>query len=128
MKRTFLAVVFVFFLAMFVNGCATKGGSGMASEPGKENHTLTIATGDSYEFCDRWQVGDTVKFSYSSSKPVTFNVHYHAKHKKAYSIKDTLSDEFSGSFTVDNDEIHCGMWQNNNDKFIKLSFEVEVMK
>jgi len=127
MKKGLILLVSIAAVALLLGGCASKGVADKASQGGKESHTLTIATGDFHEFCDMWEVGETVKFAFTSTKPVMFNVHYHAGHEKQYAIKDVLVDDFSGNFVVQNKEVHCGMWQNNNDSFVKLTYEMEVV-
>ena len=39
-----------------------------------------------------------------------------------YSIKDTLVDEFGGSFVVESENIHCCMWKNDNQNFVRSRF------
>ena len=142
MKKGIISLVIVAAAALFISGCVTTTGSETTTAPetntmpdktsqaGPQSHTVGIAAGGFTESCeDEYKVGETVKFSFTSSKPVVFNVHYHdEKHQKHYSIKDVLVDDFSGSFTVQNEYIHCGMWQNNTDSFVKLTYEIDVVK
>jgi len=128
MKRAIVSLLIILAAFLFINGCASKGGAEKGAQAGKQSHTLTISTGDFHEFCEVWEVGETVKFSFTSTKPVIFNVHYHAGHEKHYAIEDVLVDNFSGDFVVQNKEVHCGMWQNNNDSYVKLTYDMEAIK
>ena len=128
MKKGLISLIIVAAAALLLSGCAAKDATDKAGMAGKESHTVSISTGDFHEFCEMWEVGDTVKFSFTSTKPVMFNVHYHVGHEKQYAIKDVLVDDFSGNFVVQNKEIHCGLWQNDNDKYVKLTYEMEVVK
>ena len=142
MKKCLISLVIVAATSLFISGCVTTPGSETATggqttaatektyQAGPQSQTVGIAAGGFNEFCEEeWEVGDTVKFSFTSSKPVVFNVHYHdAKHVKHYNIKDVLVDDFSAEFTMEDKYIHCGMWQNNSDSFVKLTYEIEVVK
>ena len=128
MRKGIIVLVIISFTALFLSGCASKKSSENAAQAGKQSHTVTVPTGDHHEFCDIWEVGDTVKVSFTSTKPVIFNVHYHTTYEKHYPIKDVLVDDFSGNFIVDSKDVHCGMWQNKNDNFVKVTYEMEVVK
>ena len=136
MKKTIISLVTVAVAALLINGCVTTTGPETTTAPdktsqaGPQSQTVGIAAGGFHESCeDDWEVGDAVKFSFTSTKPVVFNVHYHdAKHQKHYSIKDVLVDDFSGNFSVQNNFIHCGLWQNNSESFVKLTYEIGVEK
>lgn len=142
MKKGVISLVIIAVAALFISGCVTTTGSETTTVPekttmpdktpqaGPQSQTVGIGAGGFHEFCEEeWEVGDTVKFSFTSTSPVVFNVHYHdAKHVKHYNIKDVLVDDFSADFTMQNKYIHCGMWQNNGDGFVKLTYEIEVVK
>jgi len=69
-----------------------------------------------------------VNFSFTSSKPVMFNVHYHEKHAKVYAVEQTLTDKFEGSFVVQNESVYCCMWENDNPKYVTLTYDMNVVK
>jgi hypothetical protein len=140
MKKSIFFLLVIPAVALALNSCVTTGsetasGTQTATQPekmsmaGPESHTVGIAAGGFHEVCeDEWKVGDTVKCSFKSTKPVMFNVHFHdEKHVKHYPIKDVLVDDFSANFTVQNKYIHCGQWQNNTDSFVKLTYEIELV-
>lgn len=142
MKKGFILLVIVAAAALFISGCATTTGSEKTTMPektvepakitqtGPQSITVGIGPEGYHEVCeDEWKVGDTIKCSFTSTKPLVFNVHYHdANHVKHYNIEDVLVDDFSANFTVQNKNIHCGMWQNNSGSFVKLTYEVEMVK
>ncbi len=139
MRKGLILLMVVAAAALFISGCVTTTGSetttgpettmSKASKAMAQGVTVGIGSGSFHEVCeDEWKVGDTVKVSFTSSKPVVFNVHYHdAKEVKHYSIKDMLVDDFSANFTVENKYIHCGSWQNNSGNFVKLTYEIKVV-
>ena len=141
MKKGGIFFVLVAAAALLISGCVTATGpektagpetttAPEASKSMSQGVTVGIGPGGFHEVCeDEWKVGDTVKASFTSSKPVVFNVHYHdAKEVKYYSIKDVLVDDFSANFTVQDEHVDCGMWQNNSGSFVKLTYEIEVVK
>jgi PBP1b-binding outer membrane lipoprotein LpoB len=140
MKKVIVTILMVAASILLINGCVAKGPETTTSfgttKPTKmaqvepQSHTVGIAAGGFHEACeDEWKVGYTVKCSFTSTKPVVFNVHYHdSKDVKHYNISDILVDDFSDSFTVQNENVHCAMWQNNSDSFVKLTYQIEVVK
>jgi len=126
MRKGIIVLVVVSVALLFLNGCAAK--EEKATHEDTKGHTLEIATGDFYEACDKWTPGDKVNFTFTSSKPVMFNVHYHQKHAKMYAIKQTLVDTFEGSFIVQSNDIHCCMWKNDNDNFVTLTYDMSIEK
>ena len=135
MRKGGISFVLVAAAALLISGCVTATGPETTAGPEaskaiEQGVTVGIGSGGFHEACeDEWKVGDTVKVSFTSSKPVVFNVHYHdAKEVKHYSIKDVLVDDFSANFTVQNENVHCAMWQNNSGSFVKLTYEIEMVK
>ena len=127
MKRNFLLLLLTGLVVVLINGCAAtdSGKPGHAEIKGKKT---TIATGDFFEACDKFPVGATVEYTFTSVKPVMFNVHYHAKRSKVYAVEEQLTDEKSGSFVVDSEAIYCCMWENKNNKATKITYDMEVKK
>ena len=135
MKKGGIFFVLVAAAALLISGCVTTAGPETTTVPEtskamEQGVTVGIGPGGFHEACeDEWKVGDTVKVSFTSAKPVVFNVHYHdAKEVKHYSIKDVVVDDFSANFTVQDEHVHCGMWQNNSGSFVKLTYEIEMVK
>ena len=127
MRKGITVLVIILFTALFLSGCASKESGENAAQAGKQSHTVSVPTGEFHEFCDTWEPGDNLKFTFTSTKPVLFNVHYNTTYEKHYPIKEVLVDEFSGSFIVQSKDVHCAMWTNKNDNFVKVTFEAEVI-
>ena len=124
MKRGFSILVIVAAAALLMNGCAAKDEK--ASHEEIKGKKVTISTGDFYEACDKWKAGDKIRFNFTSSAPVMFNVHYHTKTSKIYAIEKTLQDSFEGGFVVQTEDIHCCMWENNNPNYVTLNYDMSV--
>ena len=141
MRKGLISLVIIAATLLLVSGCKTTGSETSTmpekkampektTQAGPMSQTVGIGPGGFHESCeDEWKAGDTIKCSFTSSNPVVFNVHYHdAKEVKHYSIKDVLVDDFSANFTVQDKHVHCGMWQNNSGSFVKLTYEIEMVK
>jgi hypothetical protein len=126
MKKSFKIILLSGLAILLIGGCAAKEEGEMSSQTKMKGTTVSVSTGDSYEFCDNWKPGQTVNFSFVTSKPVDFDVHYHAKRDKFYPVKKGNVKEFSGSFTVESPNIHCLMWANNNNSYVKLTYDVKA--
>jgi hypothetical protein len=126
MKKDLISLMIVAVSVLLIVGCAAK--EEKVSHEDIKGHSVDIATGDFYEACDKWKAGDTIKFSFTSSKPVLFNVHYHSKMAKVYAVEKTMVDTYEGSFVVQTNDIHCCMWENGNSKFVTLTYDMSVEK
>ncbi len=127
MKRNLLMLLLTGLIVVLINGCAATD-SGTPKHAEKKGKKVTISTGDFFEACDKFPLGATVEYSFTSTKPVLFNIHYHEKHEKFYPVKKVLVDDFSGSFVVESKAIYCCMWENKNPKFVKMTYEMQVKK
>ena len=125
MKKSLLLCAII-AAALLMHGCAAK--EEKAAHGDISGKSTDIATGDFFEACDKFTPGSTVNFSFTSSKPVLFDVHYHAKHAKMFAVEQTLTDKFEGSFVVESDAIHCCMWKNDNPKYVTLTYDMSVAK
>ena len=124
MKKSLIVFVVVAAAALLIQGCAAKDES--VAHGDITGNKSDIATGDFLEACEKFTPGATVNYSFTSSQPVMFNVHYHEKHAKVYAVEKTLTDKLEGSFVVQSDAIHCCMWENDNPKYVTLTYEMSV--
>lgn len=124
MKKEMIVLLVIGAALLLINGCAAKDDK--AAHEGIKGKKITIATGDFFEACDKWQPGAKVNFAFTSSKPVMFNVHYHEKHGKMYAVKDVMVDKYDGSFVVQSDNIHCCFWKNTNDKYVTMTYDMSL--
>lgn len=127
MKKNVILLSIVIATAFVLQGCGAKEDSVMHEQ--MDGDTATIASGDFYEACDmekKWTPGTTVNYSFNSSKPVMFEIHYHEKHAKMYPVEPTLADNIEGSFVVKSDAIHCCMWKNENPDPVTVTFDMSV--
>ena len=124
MKKSLLAIMLFAMATLLITGCATK--EEKAAHEDIKGKKITISTGDWYEACDKWAPGTKVNLTFKSSQQVSFDVHYHKKHKKMFAIEQTMTDSFTGSFTVEGDDIYCCMWKNDNPKYVTLTYDMSL--
>ena len=127
MKSNVLRLLVAGCMILLLSSCAATD-NGKPSHAEKKGKRVTIATGDFFEACDKFPVGATVEYGFTSTKPVMFNVHYHDKRTKVYAVENQMTEELSGSFVVDSSAIYCCMWKNNNPKALKITYDMEVKK
>ena len=124
MKKSFLVLMVFAMATLLITSCATK--EEKVSHEDIKGKKITISTGDWYEACDKWAPGTKVNLEFKSSQPVSFDVHYHMKHKKMYAIEKTTTDSYTGSITVESDAIYCCMWKNDNPKYVTVTYDMSV--
>ena len=127
MKGNIIKFLLAGCIIALLSSCATTD-DGKPSHAEKKGKRVTIATGDFFEACDKFPVGAMVNYTFTSVKPVMFNIHYHDKRQKVYAVEEQLADEVSGSFEVVSEAIYCCMWENKNNKATKITYDMEIVK
>jgi hypothetical protein len=125
MKRNVILLMLIGFVVLAFSGCATTD-SGSPTHGELEGKKVTVSTGDYFEACDLFSPGTTVEYSFTSTKPVLFNIHYHKKRSKEYAVEEHMTDNASGTFVVDTKATYCSMWDNKNPKAIKMTYGMRV--
>ena len=126
MRKGLIALLVAAAAALLISGCAAKDEK--VSHGDFKGETVTISTGDFYEACDKWTPGEKINFVFKSSEPVSFDVHYHQQHEKQYAIEQTVTDTFEGSIIVETKDVYCCMWQNDNKKYVTLTYDMSIEK
>ena len=95
--------------------------------------SVQIKPGDSYEECVELVPDQRMHYSFSSSKNVNFNIHYHTDESILYPVneqniifwEDSMSpDDFD--FYSKEQEYFCLMWDNHNSESVKVTFNYRV--
>ncbi|MDO8283060.1 MAG: hypothetical protein Q7U10_10645 [Thermodesulfovibrionia bacterium] len=117
----------IFFLAfLFIAvSCATTGKRSELEE--------MVQPHRSYEACFELKKGEALEYSFTSSRPLDFNIHYHAidglhypvNEKNIRSRKGTLVCDEQKYYTEDQ-EAFCMMWENHEDAFISLKLQYGI--
>ena len=127
---TMLAVLLL-SLSLLISGCATSG----TNEDGGTSlyNTVKIKPSKSYEDCIEVLPGQIMKYSFTSSNFVNFNIHYHTEEELFYPVDKKGVMTWKGSldlqeldYYTEDQEFFCVMWDNLNSKPVKLSFSFEA--
>jgi len=129
-KMTMLAVLLL-SLSLLISGCATSG----TNEDGGTSlyNTVKIKPSKSYEDCIEVLPGQIMKYSFTSSNFVNFNIHYHTEEELFYPVDKKGVMTWKGSldlqeldYYTEDQEFFCVMWDNLNSEQVKLSFSFEA--
>ncbi len=99
----------------------------------KINISTMIAPSKMYEECFELMPGQVLEYSFETSKPVSYNIHYHALDKEYYPVSETNVSSDSGELSADSleyyteeQEFFCLMWENDNKEYVSLECNYAV--
>ena len=132
MKRVSLVILTGIVMLLFF-GCATPEKTAITPKPqhidaGQQQEEVVIAPSSFYEACDKLSPGQQVEFSFTVSKPVDFNVHYHTAEGMFYPVQEENVDSMNGGFTAEVKAIHCCMWTNNHPVPVSLTYNFKLVE
>jgi hypothetical protein len=82
----------------------------------KKEISVTIKPGKVHEECVELKSGMTVAYRFKASKPVPFNIHFHAgagkDEKVEYPVKMDQTEAAEDVLRVTADQHYCWMWSN----------------
>ena len=120
MRNLLVTILFVGLIAFIVGGCVSlnlKGETEVVINPAK-----------CHEDCIKVTRGDVLSYSFKTSNPIDFNIHFHEDGKIIYPVynKNTVSQE--GKFFPDKEEFYCLMWTNLQTNPVQLIYTYRVDK
>ncbi|MBI4825429.1 MAG: hypothetical protein HY807_03275 [Nitrospirae bacterium] len=120
-----MMICFLAFLFIAVS-CATTGERSELEE--------MIQPYRSYEECFELKRGETLEYSFTSSRPLDFNIHYHAMDGLHYPVKERNIRSRKGTLVCDeqkyyteDQESFCMMWENKEEAFISLNVKYGII-
>ncbi len=130
----FLKTSSVFCFVLFLlSGCSTYSLHNKNTERivNITKNNVALAPAGSFEECIKLTQGQSLKYKFSSTKPVDFNIHYHEEEQAHYPVfqnEITESDGYidAGNHQTKNQEYYCLMWGNPDMRTINISFECVV--
>lgn len=78
------------------------------------------------EECLEMAPGDILSYSFTASRPVDFNVHYHEGEDILYPISQKAVANGEGSYRAEREQIHCLMWTNIHHEPVSLTYTFRV--
>ncbi|PWK53456.1 hypothetical protein [Pleionea mediterranea] len=86
-----------------------------------------IEPGKVVEECFKLKKHQSVTFSFKTSDPVLFNLHYHYKQQTIYPIADQLTPEFKPTkFSAQSTQTYCLMWSNKQSSGVSLLYRFKT--
>ena len=97
------------------------------------HETILIEPSRMYEECIELLPTHSMEYSFKTSKPVKFNIHYHREDHIHYPVfKDNIT-EWNGVLKVseqhyytEEQEYFCLMWENPHNESVSLTFECKI--
>ncbi len=87
--------------------------------------TAFIAANTIKEECLLLNKHQQLQFSFKSSDPVHFNIHYHTGKEVYYPIAEQLTPEFKPTvFSAPETQTYCLMWSNKQGSGVNLSYSI----
>lgn len=117
-----------------ISGCATQDVKGKTEKPiDKQKLEVTIDPHHSYEECFTLFETQRLDYSFETSKPVNFNIHYHAEGGMFYPVSQNNISVLKGTFSTQEEkhyskeqEYFCMMWENPHDEHVNLTCTYQV--
>jgi hypothetical protein len=106
-------------LLITATGCAS-GPPAPAGEP----ISLRVAPGGIEEHCLRLSVGEAIRYRFSASAPVEFNIHVHRGKDVLYPVRLAGVSIIDARFVADANDDYCLMWENPGREAAALSGSV----
>lgn len=112
-------------LAAFEAGAPIQAPAEPASSP-QDATTLGIASGYEREVCHALKRGDRRSYSFTSTVPLEFNIHYHLEDTVVYLAMGhgVQSREGRMAAGADREEVYCWMWINLQMEPAELTFRI----
>ncbi|MDI4635229.1 hypothetical protein J7U46_19355 [Pelomonas sp. V22] len=126
MKTKYTALVGTIVAMLFASGAARAelvpidwDGSGHFEK------AMTVAPGKFAEICGKLNKGQVIAWSFKSSQPMNFNIHYHEGKTAVFPIKLDATAVAEDKLVVPVDQGYCWMWSNKTDKPVDLSLMLQ---
>jgi hypothetical protein len=96
------------------------------SPEGRVEHSSNVAPGRFVELCGKLAAGDQVRWSFTSSAPSDFNIHYHlSKSEVVYPARTKAVQQAQDTLAVTLAQDYCWMWSNKGSAALQLKARLE---
>jgi hypothetical protein len=131
MTKLHPAILFIGIFLFLTGGCATTGVSTEVSPDAalKDRKTLKAKLDPSghHELCKKIRPDQKLAFSFESSGPLDFNVHYHRGKEVLYPVSEEKITTSKGYYSPEKEDIFCLMWTNPQSEAVDLSFKYKII-
>ena len=98
-----------------------------ANEKGMNTQTnqSSIAPGELHEVCMTLTPREQLRYAFTGSGKLSFNIHYHADNNVYFPVPERLTSGAKDSFTPASRQDYCLMWTNPGSDPVELHLEYE---
>ena len=108
--------------------CVSLAWSHGAEDSHRDRLEETIVPEDSYELCLLLAQNQQLRYTFSATRKLDFNIHYHADHEVLYPVNEPQATDATATFTAESEQEYCLMWTNQGDTDVLLSLEYEKLQ
>src|SRR6185436_1820393 len=91
---------------------------------GRFAHKTSLAPGKFIEVCEKLPQGSKVTWSFRSTAPLDFNIHYHEGKDVKFPAKRDASAGADGRLDASSEQDYCWMWTNRQKKATTLDLSL----
>lgn len=91
---------------------------------GRFAHKAQIAAGKFVEVCGKLAVGEGVRWSFTGSAPVDFNIHYHVGKEAVFPARQAQISSGRDTLNVAVAQDYCWMWTNKGSAPVSLAVDL----
>jgi hypothetical protein len=103
--------------------CVSPVWSHGAEDSHRDRLEQVIASDDSYELCPVLAQNQQLRYAFSATRKLDFNIHYHADHEVFYPVSEEQTMAATATFAAQSEQEYCLMWTNQGDTDVLLSLE-----
>ncbi len=135
LKSLMPLMFFAFFLSVILGCTAMKTERKIIkkTESPTIHQRVSIKPSRIYEECVELLPSHSMEYSFKSSKPLTFNIHYHTEDEIVYPVLKKSVSEWRGTLNVEDQhyydsdqEFFCLMWENTHSVSVSVEFEYTI--
>lgn len=89
---------------------------------------VSIGESEWVERCFDLGTGDSVRYSFQSSEPVNFDLHFHSGDTTRYPVKKDGVSEGRGVYTAREPQKYCLSWANPDRSTVDVTLEARAVK
>jgi hypothetical protein len=87
--------------------------------------SATIEPGKFVEVCGKLEQGAVVRWDFSATAPVDFNIHYHVGKETEFPAKQSQVSSGRDTLRVTVQEVYCWMWRNKTAGHAKVDLQLQ---
>ena len=129
--RIEVIILSIFLTAPLVLPCLippsiAKDSSSKQHKTSKGQIETTIEPGKVHEKCLKLIPGQVLDYSFETSTPMDFNIHYHKFKEVIYPVHQKSIFRKKSLFNPEREEVYCMMWSNPSAQSIFLTYQFQV--